>query len=261
MSFNKSKEDMFVISGRGELHLSVFIESLRREGFELSVGKPKVITKIVDGVEMEPIEELTVDVDNDFIGNVKSEIGQRNGILVSQEEFTSNTSHLIFEISTRGILGLRSTLLTMSKGTATMNSNFLRYGKSGPPLQKLRKGVLIASASGSAASYGLYSAQSKGPVFISPQQKVYKGMIIGLNGRDEDLEINVCREKQLTNNRSAGEGVTVKLVPPVIMSLEQCLVFLEADELLEVTPNNLRLRKKILDSTQRMRFSRKSNNQ
>ena len=257
MRFNKSNEDMFVISGRGELHLSVFIESLRREGFELSVGKPKVITKVVDGVEMEPIEELTVDIDNDFIGNIKSEIGQRNGILVSQEEFTSNTSRLIFEISTRGILGLRSTLLTLSKGTATMNSNFLRYGKSGPPLQKLRKGVLVAASSGSAAPYGLYAAQSKGPVFVSPQQKVYEGMIIGLNGRNEDLEINVCREKQLTNNRSAGEGVTVKLVPPVIMSLEQCLVFLENDEFLEITPNNLRLRKKILDSTQRMRFSRR----
>jgi GTP-binding protein len=257
MRFNKSNDDMFVISGRGELHLSVFLETLRREGFELSVGKPTVITKVIDGVEMEPIEELTVDVDNNYVGGVKSEIGQRRGVLLSQEELTSETSRLLFEISTSGILGLRSTLLTLSKGTTVMNSNFLRYDKLGAPIKKTRKGVLIAAYSGNAAPHGLLTAQSKGPVFISPQERVYEGMIVGLNGREEDMEINVCKEKQLTNNRSSGEGVSVALVPPVIMSLEQCLVFLEKDELLEVTPKNLRLRKKILDSTLRMRASRK----
>jgi GTP-binding protein len=261
MRFKKSNDDMFVISGRGELHLSVFIENLRRENFELSVGKPTVLTKIIDGVEMEPIEELTIDVGNTYVGAVKSEIGQRRGALLSQEELTSETTRLIYEISTRGILGLRSTLLTLSKGTAVTNSNFLRYDKMGPPMQKLRKGVLIASASGMAAPHGLVTAQSKGPVFVAPQQKVYEGMIVGLNGRDDDLEINVCKEKQLTNNRSSGEGTSVALVPPMIMSLEQNLVFLENDELLEITPHNLRLRKKILNATQRMREGRKNNGQ
>jgi GTP-binding protein len=259
MRFKKSNDDMFVISGRGELHLSVFLETLRREGFELSVGKPTVITKVVDGVEMEPIEELTVDVDNKFVGGVKSEVGQRHGVLLLQEELTSETTRLLFEISTNGILGLRSALLTLSKGTAVMNSNFLRYEKIGPSIKKIRKGVLIAAYSGNAAPHGLITAQSKGPVFISPQERVYEGMIVGLNGRDEDMEINVCKEKQLTNNRSSGEGVSVALVPPVIMSLEQCLVFLENDELLEITPDSLRLRKKILDPTLRMRASRKQN--
>ncbi|MFZ2663817.1 MAG: translational GTPase TypA [Patescibacteria group bacterium] len=258
MRFKKSNDDIFVISGRGELHLSVFLETLRRENFELSVGRPTVLTKFVDGVEMEPMEELTIDVGNNYVGNVKSEIGQRRGVLISQEELTSESTRLVYEISTRGILGLRSNLLTLSKGTAIMSSNFLRYDKMGPPIQKLRKGVLIASASGNTAPYGLIAAQSKGPIFVSPQQRVYEGMIVGLNGRDEDLEINVCKEKQLTNNRSSGEGVSVALIPPVIMSLEQCLVFLENDELLEITPHNLRLRKKILNSTQRMRENRRN---
>jgi len=257
MRFKKSTDEMFVISGRGELHLSVFLETLRRENFELSVGKPVVVTKIVDGVEMEPIEELTIDVDNSYVGNIKSEIGQRRGILLSQEELTSETTRLIYEISTRGILGLRSTLLTLSKGTAVVNSNFLRYEKVGAPIQKTRKGALIAAASGNTAPHGLVTAQSKGPVFVGTQQRVYEGMIVGLNGRDGDLEINVCKEKQLTNNRSSGEGTSVALVPPVIMSLEQCLVFLENDELLEITPTNLRLRKKILNSTERMRAGRR----
>ncbi len=258
MRFTQTTDDMFVISGRGELHLSVFLETLRREGFELSVGKPTVITKNIDGVEMEPIEELTVDIDSEYVGALKSEIGQRRGILISQEELTSETARLIFEIATAGLLGLRTTLLTISKGTAIMHTNFLRYEKGAGALKKLRKGVLIASNPGYAATYGLLNAQTKGPVFIAPKQKVYSGMIIGLNGRDEDLEINVCKEKQLTNNRSSGEGTSVALVPPVIMSLEQCLAFLENDELLEITPKSLRLRKKILDSTQRMRSARKS---
>lgn len=256
MRFNKTDDNTFVISGRGELHLSVFLETLRREGFELSVGKPTVITKIIDNVEMEPIEELTVDVDNSYIGAIKGEIGQRLGILLSQEDLTSETSRLVFEIRTSSILGLRSTLLTLSKGTAIMNSNFLRYDKKGTQIKKLRKGVLVAAYTGCVTANGLLTAQSKGAVFVAPQEKVYEGMIVGLNGRDEDMEINVCKEKQLTNVRSAGEGVSTTLSPPVIMSLEQCLAFLENDELLEITPQNLRLRKKILDARLRMRASR-----
>jgi GTP-binding protein len=259
MRFTKSDNDeMFIISGRGELHLSVFLETLRREGFELSVGKPIVVTKIINSVVMEPVEELTIDVGSLFVGNIKNEIGQRRGVLLSQEEVTRETTRLVYEISTRGVLGLRSTLLTLSKGTSVMSSNFSNYGKAGPPIQKIRKGVLIASASGSATPYGITSAQTKGPIFVGPQHKVYEGMIVGLNGRDEDLEINVCKEKQLTNNRSSGEGVSVSLVPPTIMSLEQCLVFLENDELLEITPISLRLRKKLLTAQDRLRANRRA---
>ena len=257
MKFKTEKDGQYVLLGRGELHLSVFLETLRREGFELSVGKPRVITRIIDGVEMEPIEELTVDVGNDHIGAVKSELGRRRGILISQEELTSESSRLIFEISTRGILGLRGTLLTLSKGTAVLNSMFTRYDKVGPAIPKSRKGAVVASHTGKAVPYGLVAAHDKGPVFISPQTQVYQGMVVGLNGREGDLEINVCKEKQLTNNRSVGEeGIVIP--PPVDMSLEQYLGLLEDDELLEITPNSLRLRKKILDATQRRRHSTKT---
>lgn len=256
MKFKVDENEQFIISGRGELHLSVFLENLRREGFELSVGKPKVITKKVDGVEMEPYEELTVDCENDFVGAIKSEVGKRRGVLMSQQEISQNSSRVVFEISTRGMLGLRGVLLTISKGTAIVSSSFLRYEKLGPAMQKMRKGVLVAYETGKAAPYGLAVAQAKGPVFIGPQTMVYEGMVIGLNGREEDLEVNVCKEKQLTNNRSVGEDATI-LTPPVIMSLEQCLDFIEDDELLEITSKSLRIRKKTLNATQRYRESKR----
>ncbi len=252
MKFKIEDDGQYVLSGRGELHLSVFLETLRREGFELSVGKPRVITKIIDGVVMEPIEELTIDVENTHIGAIKSELGRRHGILISQEELTSESSRLVFEIATKGILGLRSVLLTLSKGTAVLSSTFSRYEKIGPAIPKLRKGAIVASHSGKAVPHGLLPAHEKGPVFVGPQTTVYQGMIVGLNGRDEDVEVNVCKEKQLTNNRSVGEeGITIP--PPIDMSLEQYLGLLEDDELLEITPVSLRLRKKILDPTLRRR--------
>lgn len=256
MRFRISEEGRYVLSGRGELHLSVFLETLRREGYELEVSRPTVITKVVDGHEVEPIEELTVDVDADYVGAVKSEVGRRRGVLLNQEDVTSKVTRLTFEITTRGILGLRGALLTLSKGTAICSSSFVRNDVMGAQLQKLRKGVVIASMNGKAVAYGLVSAHDKGDVFIPPQTMVYAGMIVGLNGRDEDLEINVCKEKQLTNNRSVGEDGII-LPPPVDMSLEQYLGFLEDDELLEITPTSLRLRKKVLDATQRRRTQRK----
>ena len=255
MKFRISEEGKYVLSGRGELHLSVFLETLRREGFEIEVSKPTVITKVVDGIEMEPVEELTVDVDNEYVGAVKSEVGKRRGILIDQEELTSASTRLVFEITTRGILGLRGALLTLSKGTAVTSSIFIRNEKIGVQMQKLRKGVVISSHTGKAVPYGLVAAHDKGPVLIGPQTQVYTGMIVGINGRDEDLEVNVCREKQLTNNRSVGEEGII-LPPPVELSLEQQLGFLEDDELLEITPVNLRLRKKILDATMRRRAGR-----
>jgi GTP-binding protein len=177
---------------------------------------------------------------------------------MSQEELTTESTRLVFDIATRGILGLRGVLLTLSKGTAILSSMFVRYEKVGPALPKLRKGAVIASHSGKAVPYGLISAHDKGPVFIGPQTQVYQGMVVGLNGRDEDLEVNVCKEKQLTNNRSVGEeGITIP--PPVDMSLEQYLALIEDDELLEITPLSLRLRKKILDPNARRRSANRGN--
>lgn len=255
MKFELAPDGQYILSGRGELHLSVFLETLRREGFELSVGKPKVITKVVDGVELEPVEQLTIDVDNDYVGAVKSELGRRRAVLTLQEDLTSGSTRLVFELTTRSVLGLRGMLLTLSKGTAVASSVFLRYDKMGGILPKLRKGVLLASSTGKAVPYGLVVAHDKGPVFIAPSTMVYQGMVIGLNARDEDMEVNVCKEKQLTNNRSVGEEGIV-LPPHVELSLEQCLGFLEDDELLEVTPQSLRLRKKVLDPKLRYRSSK-----
>ncbi len=242
----------FILSGRGELHLSVFIETLRREGYELQVSKPQVITKEIDGKLMEPVEELTVDVAAEHAGSVTSEIGRRKGILLKQEENSDGSTRLIFEITTRGLLGLRNQILTLSRGTAVMNSLFLRYEPIGAPIPKLRNGVLIASETGKAVTYGLDIAQGRGTTFIPPQTEVYEGMVIGLNQREDDIEINVTKEKKMTNVRSNAEISTV-LTPPTILSLEQSLDFLEDDELLEVTPKNLRLRKKLLNATARAR--------
>lgn len=256
MKFDRSEEGEYVLCGRGELHLSVFIETLRREGFELEVGKPHVITKIVDDVLMEPVEELTVDVETQHVGTVTSEIGRRRGVLLGNTINSDNTTHLIFEITTRGLIGLRSTLMTASRGTAVMNSQFLRFDKMGGVLQQLRNGVLISSETGKTFSYGLNIAQGRGSVFVGPQIEVYEGMIIGLNSREEDIEINVTKEKRLSNMRASGSDDATILTPPIIFSLEQCLDFLEEDELLEVTPKNLRLRKKILNATQRSKARR-----
>ncbi|MFA5197455.1 MAG: translational GTPase TypA [Patescibacteria group bacterium] len=236
----------YILSGRGELHLSVFIENLRREGFELQVGKPQVIVKEIDGVKCEPVEELTIDVGTEFVGAVTGEIGRRKGSLFSQTDNSDGTTRLIFEITTRGILGLRNLLLTLSRGTAIINSMFLRFEPVGASFPRLRNGVLVASHNGKAVAYGLNIAQGRGIIFISPQTFVYKGMVVGLNSREQDIHINVCKEKKLTNTRAAGSDDSIMLTPPTIFSLEQSLDFLEDDELLEVTPKSLRLRKKDL---------------
>jgi len=247
----------YILSGRGELHLSVFIETLRREGFELQVGKPMVITKEVHGKVCEPVEELTIDVNSEFVGSVTGEVGRRKGLLLSQEESADGTSRLLFEITTRGMLGLRNTLLTLSKGTAVMNSLFSRFEPSIGDIPKMRNGVLISSDTGKAVGYGLNTAQGRGITFIPPQTEVYEGMIVGLNAREDDIEINVCKEKKLTNVRASGSDDALALTPPTILSLEQCLDFLEDDELLEVTPKTLRLRKRHLTQTERTRASRR----
>lgn len=257
LKMEPGKEGDYILSGRGELHLSVFIETLRREGFELQVGKPQVIIKEIEGQKCEPIEELTIDVATEFVGAVTGEVGKRKGNLLLQNDNPDGTSRLVFEISTRGILGLRNTLLTISKGTAVMNSLFLRFQPVGGAIPRLRNGVLVASESGKAVAYGLNIAQGRGVIFINPQNQVYQGMIVGLNAREEDIDINVTKEKKLTNTRASGSDDALVLTPPTIFSLEQSLDFLEEDELLEVTPTSLRLRKKYLNPIERKRAKNK----
>jgi GTP-binding protein len=251
MKLEIASDQTYVLSGRGELHLSVFIETLRREGYEMEVGKPKVITKVIDGILSEPVEELTVDVHEEYANSAIREVNYRKGVLHSQSQNYDNSIRLVFEIPTRGTLGLRNALLTASKGTAIMNSLFLKYSPVGSSVPKLRNGVLIAFESGRAVAYGINAAQQRGITFIPPQTDVYAGMIVGLSSNDKDIEINVTKEKKLTNIRSSTSDISVILTPPTIMSLEQCIDFLEDDELLEVTPKSLRLRKKILDSHSR----------
>jgi len=260
MKMSYADDGAYIVSGRGELHLSVFIETLRREGYELQVGKPQVITKEIDGKLCEPIEELTIDVDKDFANTVIAEISRRRGILNMQNENADGTTRLVFELSTRGTLGLRNVLITASKGTAVINSMFLRYDPVGATLPKLRNGVLIAFSRGKAVTYGLDIAQQRGLTFIPPQTEVYPGMIVGQNAREDDLEINVCKEKQLTNVRASSSDISTILTPPIKMSLEQCIDFLEDDELLEITPSALRLRKIILDPSLRIRSKKSQTN-
>lgn len=258
LKLDVSKTNQFILSGRGELHLSVFIEALRREGYELEVGKPQVITKEIDGTIQEPVEELTIDVKSEYASTITGEIGRRRGMLISQMENSDGTLRLVFEITTRGMLGLRNQILTSSRGTAVMNNLFLRWQPIGASFPKLRNGVLISYEGGKAVTFGLNIAQQRGTTFIPPQTEVYAGMIIGLNTRDEDMEINVCKEKQLTNVRASNSDFATILTPPTNFSLEQCIDFLEEDELLEVTPKNLRLRKKILDSQLRNKSKKKT---
>ncbi|MBI2589543.1 translational GTPase TypA [Candidatus Berkelbacteria bacterium] len=243
----------FILAGRGELHLSVLIETLCREGYELQVGKPQVITKAVGGQLLEPLEELMINVSSKYAGSVTAEVTRRRGILMSQHENADGSTQLLFEITTRGLLGFRSQLLTLSRGTGIMNTNFLRLAPIGAVIPRLRNGVLIASATGKVVAYGLNAAQARGELFIAPGTQVYEGMIVGLHARENDLEVNVTKEKKQTNIRAAGSDEAIILTPPKRFSLEDCLDFLEDDELLEATPKNLRLRKRLLTKQARAR--------
>ncbi len=244
----------FLVSGRGELHLSVLIETMRREGYEFEVGRPQVVTKIEDGKTLEPVEELGIEVPAEHVGTVQMELGQRRAQL--KEQFASaskGVTKLVYELPTRALLGLRNVLLTQTKGTLVMNSLVIGYQPLGASLQQLRNGVLIAFETGTTTPYSLETAEQRGTCFVGPAEKVYAGQIIGLNRRGEDLEINVCKAKHLTNMRASGSDGVVQLTPPTILSLEQCIDFIENDELLEVTPKNLRLRKRQLNPTLRKR--------
>ncbi len=243
----------FNVSGRGELHLSVLIEELRREGYEFEVGRPQVVTHEEDGKTVEPVEEVIIEVPAEHVGSVQQELGARRATLKEQFASPKGVTKLIYEMPTRALLGLRSILITNTKGTVIMNSLMVGYSPLGAPLNKLRNGALIAWETGTTMAYSLETAEARGTIFVAPAEKVYAGQIIGLNRRGDDMEINVCKAKHLTNMRSSSSDGTVQLTPPTIFSLEQCLDFIENDELLEVTPKSLRLRKRELDPNRRKR--------
>ena len=250
--------DAFEVSGRGELHLSVLIENMRREGYELTVSRPKVIMKEIDGVKCEPIELLVVNVPDDCVGNVIEKLGRRKAEMTNMEPAEPGHTKIEFKIPARGIIGYRTEFLTDTKGEGTMNHVFDSYEPFKGDIQARVRGTIVAFENGKSITYGLYNAQDKGDLFIGPGVEVYEGMIVGLNSRGEDLAINVCKEKHLTNTRASGSDEALRLVPPIQMSLEQAIEFIQDDELVEVTPKSIRLRKKILNNKDRERAARRA---
>ena len=250
--------ECFKVSGRGELHLSVLIESMRREGYEFAVSKAEVIYHTDEnGKKLEPMERAYIDVDDEYAGNVIQKLGERKGELLNMHSNGSGSTRLEFLIPARGLIGYRGEFLTDTKGTGVLNTIFDGYGPYKGDIQYRKQGSLIAFEAGEAITYGLFNAQERGTLFIGPGEKVYAGMVIGQNGKAEDIELNVCKTKKLTNTRSSSADEALKLTAPRILSLEQCLEFIDTDELLEVTPKNLRIRKKILDPTLRKRAAMK----
>lgn len=247
--------DSFEVCGRGELHLSVLIETMRREGFELLVSRPKVIIKEIDGVKCEPMERLVVNVPDECIGNVIEKLGRRKAEMLNMEPAEVGHTKVEFKVPARGLIGYRTEFLTDTKGVGTMNSIFDCYEPYKGEIQARTRGVLVAFEQGTSITYGLYNAQERGELFIGSGVDVYEGMIVGINSRNEDISINVCKEKHLTNTRASGSDDALRLVPPIQLSLEKAIEFIEEDELVEVTPKSLRLRKKILDNKTRERMA------
>ena len=246
--------EAFKVSGRGELHLSVLIENMRREGYEFAVSKAEVLYKTDEnGKKLEPMELTYVDVPEEFSGTVIEKLSQRKGELLNMGAASGGYTRLEFSIPSRGLIGYRGEFMTDTKGNGIMNSTFNGYGPYKGDIQYRKQGSLIAFEAGEAITYGLYNAQERGTLFIGPGEKVYSGMVVGQNSRGEDIELNVCKKKQLTNTRSSSADEALRLTPPKILSLEQALEFIDTDELLEVTPVSLRIRKKILDPTMRKR--------
>ena len=244
--------DSFVVAGRGEMHLSILIETMRREGYEFAVSPPRVLFREIDGKKCEPIERVVVDVPSEYIGAVIEKLGSRRGEFLEMLPVGSRTK-ATFLVPERGLFGYRNEFLTDTKGEGIMSSVFERYEPYKGDLSRRGTGSLIAWETGEAVTYGLFNAQERGALFIGPGTPVYAGMIVGVSPKNEDIPVNVCRRKQLTNMRAAGSDEALRLTPPRQLSLEQCLEFLADDELLEVTPKSLRLRKRILDHSQRMK--------
>ena len=248
--------DAFKVSGRGELHLSVLIENMRREGYEFAVSKAEVLYKTDEnGKKLEPMELAYIDVPEEFSGAIIEKLSQRKGELRNMGKASGGYARLEFSIPSRGLIGYRGDFMTDTKGNGILNTIFDGYGPYKGEIQYRKQGSLIAFEAGEAITYGLFNAQERGTLFIGPGEKVYSGMVVGQNGKGEDIEINVCKKKQLTNTRSSSADEALRLTPPKILSLEQALDFIETDELLEVTPTSLRIRKKILDPTLRKRAS------
>ena len=244
--------DSFVVAGRGEMHLSILIETMRREGYEFSVSPPRVLYQTIDGKKCEPVERVVVDVPSEAIGAVIEKLGSRRGEFVEMLPVGARTK-ATFLVPERGLFGYRNEFMTDTKGEGIMSSVFERYEPYKGELTRRGTGSLVAWEQGEAVTYGLFNAQERGALFIGPGTPVYAGMIVGVSPKNEDIPVNVCRKKQLTNMRAAGSDEALRLTPPRVLSLEQCLEFLADDELLEVTPKNLRLRKRILDHSQRMK--------
>ena len=253
--------DSFKVSGRGELHLSVLIENMRREGYEFAVSKAEVLYHTDEkGRKTEPMETAVIDVPEEYSGVIIEKLSQRKGELTNMTMSGTGSTRLEFSIPSRGLIGYRGDFLTDTKGTGIMNTLFEGYGPYKGDIQYRKQGSLIAFESGETITYGLFNAQDRGILFIGPGEKVYSGMIVGQNGRTDDIEVNVCKTKRLTNTRASGSDEALKLSPPRILSLEQALDFIDTDELVEITPKNIRLRKKILDPTARYRAKRNNSN-
>ncbi len=249
--------DSFKVAGRGEMHISILIETMRREGFEFSVSTPKVLYKEIDGVLNEPMEKLVIDAPEDSMGAVMEKIGSRKGELLNMTPVGSRM-RLEYKIPARGLLGYRNEFMTDTRGEGILNSIFLGYEPFKGEITKRYTGSLVSFDTGEAVGYGLFKVQDRGALFIGPNTPVYEGMIVGMNPKMEDLAVNVCKKKQLTNTRASGSDEALRLVPPVVLSLEACLEFLADDELLEVTPKSLRLRKRILNTELRLKAKSKS---
>ncbi|KNF07910.1 elongation factor 4 [Gottschalkia purinilytica] len=249
--------DAFKVSGRGELHLSILIENMRREGYEFQVSKPEVLYKIIDGKKHEPMEKVTIDVPEEFMGAVIEKLGKRKGELITMGASNGGYTRLEILIPARGLIGYRSEFMTDTKGNGILNSMFEGYEPYKGEITRRAQGSLVAFETGDAVAYGLYAAQERGILFITPGTKVYSGMIVGQNAKLGDIEVNVCKKKQLTNTRASGSDDSLKLSPPKTLSLEEALEFIEDDELVEVTPVSLRLRKSILDKSLRYKSKKK----
>ena len=247
----------FIVAGRGELHLAILLETLRREGYEMQVGKPEVILKTIDGKLSEPYEEITIDIDASFVGVVTEDLGRRKAVLLDTHTDERGMTRMVYKVTSRNLLGFRGDILTKTRGNGIFSTRFIGYFPEMPRVPKLRNGVLVAFESGKSSGYALTTVQERGKALIGPGIPVYEGMIIGINNRQEDIDINVCKFKKLTNIHSANADIAIQLDPPIQFSLEQCLDFLEEDELLEITPENLRLRKKHLTKLARTRAERK----
>ena len=249
--------DTFKVSGRGELHLSILIETMRRENFEFQVSRPKVIMKTIDGQSYEPIELLMIEVPDDYVGPVMEKLGTRKSELINMTTKGEGITHLEFKIPARCLMGYRTEFLTDTNGNGIMNHVFDSYEPYKGDIQQRSQGSLVAFETGEATAYGLFAAQDRGRLFIDPGTPVYEGMIVGANPKAEDIVVNVCKKKHMTNTRASGSDEALKLIPPTRLSLEQSLEFITDDELVEVTPQNIRLRKVFLNKEQRMKARKK----